>query len=249
MIPQLVPVLSGAWSPSHLGALLLGAWDAERSDLITTAGSAVSSWRDVVAGYDASQAVGASRPAYSATSFNGRPGITFDGSDDELTFAGVGAFPVGASAGEIWSLADQTALVADTTNRDLFAYGGGTFPTSRVIRRIVLSGVNRARAITGDGAASQNTTNTLVDFSGRQIVRAIVGATQTRINVSGQEDPTPTAVVPATGSVRTRIGASPLGTAAFFYQGVINYVAITGPLTDAQSAQMIQFLKSRGGIA
>lgn len=248
MIAQRIPVLSGGWRPNMLGDALRGAWDAERTDLITLSGSTVTSWLDTVAGYNAAQGVLASRPIYSATSFNGRPGLTFDGLDDEMTYAGVGLFPTGATAGELWALVDQTALVADTTARNILGYGGASFPTARNIRRVVVSGVNRARAVVGDGAATSNTTNLLSDFSGRQVIRAKVGASETLVNVSGTEDPTPTAVVPGTGSVRTRIGAATSGTAADFFQGVINYAAITTTLTSEQAAQMVQFLKSRGGI-
>lgn len=250
MIPQLVPVLSGGgWTPAQLGTSLLGAWDAERSDLITLVGSVVSSWRDVVAGYDAAQATGVARPAYSATSFNGRPGLTFDGADDELTYAGVGAFPVGSAGGEIWALLDQTALPADTANRRILSYGGGLNNNSRQLIRTVSLGVNRALGSTGYGTSATNTQNNLVDFSGRRVARLIVGSAQTKINVDGQEDPSPSTVTPNTSNTRTRIGANTAATASLFLQGVVNFAAITGPLTDEQSALMIQFLKARGGIA
>src|SRR5688500_3331977 len=68
-----------------LGASLLAWWTADRADLITLSGSQVTSWKDVVAGYDVVQGVGGSRPLWSATSFNGAPSLTFDAIDDELT--------------------------------------------------------------------------------------------------------------------------------------------------------------------
>lgn len=237
------------WSPADLGASLLGAWDAERSDLITTIGAAVSSFRDVVAGYDATQGIGAARPLYSATSFNGRPGLTFDGLDDELTYAGVGGFPVGSAGGEIWALADQLALVADTGVRAFVSYGGVTGATSRSARRSVVAGVNRASAAVGDGSSLVVSNNTLIDLSGRHVLRVRTTPTNTFINVDGTEDPAPSSVVPNTGSTRTRLGATTPTTATQFAHVVLNYVAITGPLSADQAALMIQFLKTRGGIA
>ena len=49
------------WSPFALGSDLFACWDAERSDLITHVGGAVSSWKDIVGGYDVVQAVGAAQ--------------------------------------------------------------------------------------------------------------------------------------------------------------------------------------------
>lgn len=48
-------------------------------------GGAVSSWRNGGAsGGDALQATGSRQPIYNTTTFSGKPGITFDGSDDLL---------------------------------------------------------------------------------------------------------------------------------------------------------------------
>ncbi len=53
---------------------------------VTESSGAVSQWNDQSgAGRNFTQSTEANKPTYSATSFNGRPGITFDGSTDLLT--------------------------------------------------------------------------------------------------------------------------------------------------------------------
>lgn len=73
------------WTPNRLLGNGLTTW--LRADLgLTLVGSAVSSWADQSGSgrnwTDGS--VAGRRPAYSATSFNGKPGITFDGATDYL---------------------------------------------------------------------------------------------------------------------------------------------------------------------
>lgn len=238
----------GAWTPANLGAALYDMWDAERADLISLSGSAVTAWASVKNGYSAGQAVGASRPLYSLTSFNGRPGITFDGSDDFLSYDGVGVFPTGATACEIWALTDQAALAADAVARLPIAYGGLGTLLSRRLQRISNAGTNRARVVTGDGSTGIAAIQSSVDFSGRHAVRGIVGEANTDIAVDGTAG-TPAAVVPATGTVRTRIGADTNTTPGGYWLGTHSLIAITAPLDATQAAQMLAYLKTRGGIS
>ena len=70
-----------AFSPALLGPVL---WvDASDATTITLNGSTVSQWSDKSGnGRHLVQATASKQPAYSATTFNNRPGITFDGVDD-----------------------------------------------------------------------------------------------------------------------------------------------------------------------
>lgn len=237
----------GGWSPLSLGASLYDMWDAERGTTIDLSGAAVTAWRSAKNAYSAAQAVGAGRPLYSATSFNSRPGVTFDGSDDELTYAGVGVFPVGTTGCEIWTLLDQTALAADSTVRAVFSYGGNTAASRRTMQRAVSTGANVAQARIGNGSSSVTPSGT-GDYSGRHVVRAVSSLTDVRVDVDGVVGST-SAVVPSIGSTRTRIGALNSDTASGFLKGVLSLVAVTAPLSDAEAAQMLTYLKTRGGIA
>lgn len=238
---------SRAWALADLGVALLDMWDAEQTATLSLTGSAVDAWRSSANAYSASQATPASRPAYSDTAFNGRPGVTFDGVDDHLNYEGVGVLPIGATPCEIWALVDQTALAADTSARYPFDYGGATSPLHRGIRRGVTAGVNQASASIGNGA-SATTVTVSGDFSGRTVVRAAAGATQTIVSRNGQVG-NPSSIVPGTTAVRTRIGATTVATPANFFQGVVSLILVTAPLSTDQAASLLAFLKTRGGIA
>lgn len=231
-----------SWNPALLGTSLLGWWDAERADLITQAGGAVSSWKDVVAGYNAIQATGASKPAYSATGFNSRPGITPDGVDDFLNLESQ-PFP---SICEVWALVNQQALPADTTTRALISFGG-TLSASRItIQRGVSTGVNSLQAVVGN-----NTVGVAVvhpgDFSGKSVVRLVVDGTNARIELNGVASSN-VAVVPAIGTTRVRMFAANSTSAANFWNDPTNTVAVTGLLSTTQAAAFTSYLKARGGI-
>jgi hypothetical protein len=230
-----------------LGASLLGFWDAERNAMITQSGGLVSSWTDVVGGYAAVQATAGSKPTVSATGFNGRQAVALDGIDDFLELIGV-PFPTGASPCEIWALVDQTALPADTTLRFIFSYGGAATATTRTIGRTVTSGVNRVYILSGDGSAAPSTTATPA-FDGRHVARGIITATTFNAAIDDTLGDVPRASVSATGTERVRIGAISRTTAVNFYQGLVNAILVTAPLTTPQAAQLMAYLKKRGGIA
>lgn len=225
---------------------LLDWWDAERADLISLSGSAVTAWASTRNGYSAAQAVGASRPIYSATSFNGRPGVTFDGSDDQVTYAGVGVFPTGASAGEIWVLVDQTTPAATTGTLRMIAYGGVTTNDSRHLARTPSSGVNVLSVSVGTGASStSNATPTSQPFSGRHVGRGVYSGTTITPHLDGIA-PLATAGIPATGASSTRLGAGVSGVG--FFGGVINFAAIGPTLSATPSTYLLNYLKFRGSI-
>lgn len=232
------------WTPAQLGASLLGWWDAERADLITQSSGAVSSWKDIVGAYDAVQATGASKPTYSATSFNGRPGVSFDGIATELTVSSYPAtFPTGATAGEMWIATDQQAIGSDATFRTAVSLGNLT-TGSRALGRNNSSSTSRVNIRNGDGATTQNSTVTTINFSGRHVARGIVNGT----TIYGEIDTVRaagTASVPATVGTRVRLGAGSAGSAASFWTGIHNSILITGSLTTTQASQLYGYLNRR----
>lgn len=238
-------LFGGAWTPKRLGPALLGWWDAEEAPTITQSGGAVSSWRDRVATYDAAQSTGASKPSYSATSFNGRPGITFDGVDDELSFLST-PFPTGANPSDIWALVDQTALAADTGNRAILSWGDGATNTNRTFLRGVSGAANRAGQQTGTGASSVINFNSSTDLSGRHVARGLVTASAQQEDVDGVAGAS-VGVVPGINAGRTRIGGNPNLTPGALWQGAFNTILVLNPpATTDQAAQILAYLKARG---
>lgn len=236
------------WKPVDLGAALYDMWDADQAASLTLSGASVNSWQTAKNGYSAAQAISAGKPQYSASAFNGRGNVRFDGSDDELTLAGVGNFPTGAAPCEIWALVDQQLPTTTPGVRCIVGYGSDSGNASRRLLREVVGGVNRAQILVGNGTSTVAVNDTNVDFTGKHVVRAQIRATGASISVDGQP-PVSAAVSPATGTTRTRLGATNFSTAQAFWSGDIAFVAITTELTTEQSAKMLAYLKSRGGIA
>lgn len=232
----------GEFTPLALGSKLLLWLDADRDDLITEAAGAVSSWLDIKNAYNFAQA-GAGKPTYSATSFNGAPGISSDGTDDELTLASQ-PLPSGAGDFEVFALCQQDALAADATIRRLFGWGANSSGTSFGIQRNVVGGVNRAQLSVGNGSAIL-VTDANVDFSSRHLIHAKVTPTETTLTVDNEHVTGPTAIVPAIGSIRARVFASTANTPAIFWQGVGAAIAVTAPLTTEEREKMTAFFLTR----
>jgi hypothetical protein len=73
------------WTPAALGSNVAVWLDAADANTVVLNGSNVSQWNDKSGnGSHATQSTSAQQPTYSATSFSGQPGITFDGSNDSL---------------------------------------------------------------------------------------------------------------------------------------------------------------------
>lgn len=234
-----------SWTPLALGSKLVAWWDAERSDTITRSGGLVSSWRDVVGGYNMAQSSASLKPVYSATSFNGRPGLTFDGADDVLLFTGFPAsFPAGADPSWMWGVADQQRANSVAGTGTVLQYGSGsTTNNTRRIVRVQDGGENRGNLMVGTGGSGPSVTNISVVFAGRHVILGKASGTTIECVMDGT-GMTPAAVVPAT----TAGGNAAIGGAVNggnFLLGVINSVLITLPLTTAEEALLNAYLNRR----
>lgn len=221
-----------AFSPIDLGDSLLAWWSADRTDLMTLSGAQVTSWRDAKNGYDVVQAVAGARPLYSATSFNGAPGLSFDGTDDALVLASQ-PFPIGANPSEIWAVLSQDDVSA--TARVSVGYGSIS-SASRRLGKSKVDGVNtRGDVVIGGGTSFTGTT---VEVSGRLVHRGQIGATQSTQTINGTADGSVTAV-PGGDTTRVVLGASPGGVAGTsFWLGQLRDIIVTGSLTAEQIAKL-----------
>lgn len=236
-------------SANLVAAQTLARWDAERPDLITRAGSAVTTWADANNGYAPTQAVGGSKPAWNATSFNGRPGVTFDGGDDWLLLA-TSSIASGAVEMELTILAEQLSLGADATDRYLLSVGGAASPNNQIrAMRQSAAGVNRAGNRGGNGVTNDAVVNTGIDFSGLHVIRCQFRQAdpEMRVSIDGNAFATSGSITPATNGTAISLGAS-LGGGGLF-NGRIAVAIITSLLTDAQAAWLTAYLKTRGGVA
>jgi len=240
----LSPAGARGFDPFSLSAALYDVWDAERAETLSLASGTVRAWRSVRHGHAATQTAGASRPSWATAGLNGRPCVSFDGADDELVCDGVGALPTGDEACEIWMLGAQDAPVSDTGVRYAFGYGGGSFLSSRGVRRDVVGGVSRATVLYG--AAPSNVIAVAPgSFDGPSVVRIEVTGTQGYAALNGARGAA-AAGVATTGDAVVRIGAGAPGTN--FFKGRIALIAVTAPLDETQAARMTAGLKARGGV-
>lgn len=220
-----------AFSPPALGSRLLAWWDASTG--ITVTGAGVSGWIDRKAGLQLAQATDAARPAWSATGFNGAPGLTFDGTADYLSME---SQPFGSDDGnfEIWAVVQNDAAGATTGNKFAVTIGAPS-ASGNMVRNTN----NVLRSTTG--AAIAEATG---PFASRHVVRSIFKTGLMSISVDGAAAVT-AAVDPAIGSTRTRVGSNISDTAGAFWHGEIRDVIVTQLLTAAQGAAMERFLLPR----
>lgn len=249
MVRERRPGLLYGGSPAYdvvfdLGPELLAYWDANRPDLMTLgAGNAVSSWLDIKAGYAATQGTGAAQPIYSATSFNGAPGLSFDGTDDCLASTAAGllaALPVAAAGSELWALVQQDAAGAAAGARVAISYGGASGASERSMGRTTSSSNNRMRGSTNGTLSS----GPVVNIDTRHVLRYAVGAAASIPHVDGVAGST-LSIVPATLADRVRVGAAPPPSAVSFWRGQIAAVLITMPLSAAKASALSTYLLDR----
>ena len=239
----------GGWSPLKLGNKLLAWWDASYG--ITLSGNQVTAWADRKSGYSATQGVSSARPTWSTSAFNGYPGLVFDGNDDELTATEsslLAALPSGASPSELWAVAQQDALIGDTSTRTLVGYGD-TLNTSRQLRRQVISSgtVHQLFAIVGTGGGSVSASETPADATGRKLLRGEFTATTLAFTLDGGARRI-SAAVPSTTASRLRIGSLTNPAAGTFWLGKIRDVLVTLPLSADEAAKLQSFLLSRRAL-
>lgn len=224
-----------------LGDSLLAQWDVTKTDSITLATSAVTSLQEIISGTAFTPGATTNRPTYNATSFNGGPGITFV-TDDEL-HAEYSPWFSGATAGELWAVLDQTILGATAGDGFIISIGsssGGATARSLIRRQVTTS--NRATTLVGNGTTPIVIQDTVTDFSGRCIIRVQFSPTTTTIDVN---DGTPASgsVVPATGTVRTVIGANSF--LAGFGGMVLSTIILTDPLDNTTRDSLRSLLEER----
>lgn len=226
-----------------LGGALIAYWDAERLDtLVKDASHVVTSWIDAKGGSIMTQGTADARPVWGQSTFNGKAAVAFDGVDDALLLTGVPAtWPTGAAPSEIWAVVDQTQAAGVAGNLNAAAYGGDAGTAARALRRVVSGGVNRGQVLSGDGAASNLSTEGTIDLSGRLVMRGIFTAAESSVAINGTAS-TPVASVPATGTNRARIGASQSSSGGGFWVGGIRSVLLTDLLTVSQAERLRSFL-------
>lgn len=219
-------------------------WSADRADLLTLVGSAVSGIAGIYAGASLTQGLGSSRPAYGATSFNGMPGITFDGSDDVLEGV-VSGLPVGASPGGLFSVAENKRLVGNTAAYLLFGYGVGN--TRRMLGRVVAGGANVLTVNTDNAGGAVAVQTTTPAWDGRAALKGMIGATTASVAIDGNT-PVSSAVVSGTINTRVRLGSNVNTSPSGYAEAQVRDAILTGAVTTDQEVFITNYTKSRRAL-
>lgn len=228
-------------------SLLYGRLDAEAAGRITVDGSnGVSAWVDGISGQSFSQATSSARPIYSATSFNGRPGITFDGVDDNLRNTGTQAWPLTGDY-EIWMLV--ISIPATVSANQIFI----NWPTTATGKNTALR--RNANSTNGVFLSGNGTTNAGPNIDAvvpglPQVWRGIADGANIQTEIDGVGS-TLTACVPSLDSSASRntIGANSASTAAAFANVAINLIMVTRRLPDDLATKNRRYLLGRAGRA
>jgi hypothetical protein len=225
------------WSPLDLGDDLMEWWNADDVSRLVISGGQVTDWTSVKG--LALTGAGTGR-GWSATSFNGAPGITFNGTDDVFSAVSAqGRVPL-TSGFYMLAVVQQNALAADAPTRIILTFGTAN-GARKYLSRAVVSGVNRVR---GGVDTSTTSTGTTGDFSGRHLVAARVEAATLSTYFDGSADGT-VAAAPVTNSARTRIGAIHTAASSFWSGLMRDVMVVRDTISATQLAKLNEFLLAR----
>ena len=236
--PLRSPSLWLNFTPAALGSDLIAWWDS--SSGVVLSGASVTSWTDKVGSLAPAQGTAANQPQFSATSFSGKPGITFDGTNDNLTVTGVGSLPTGTAQVDMHAVVDAAA--ADASSRRLFGYGAGSDAQSCGLFRRVTNSQNFAAVYASNGTAAVPA-NAPVVLAGRSAIAGFIRADGVQSWHDGQYSAV-TDVVPSVSTTRIVIGCN-MSFSAAFWQGGVRDILVTAPLNYGRRDAMLNFIQSR----
>lgn len=212
------------WRPSNLGSALALWLDAEDATSITLNGTTVSQWNDKSGNArHAVQGTAANQPTYTTSGLNGKPALTFDGSDDffELpnSVAPSGANAVFTSCTPNHTSNPSVAIIARAYNWGSWQFlstSTGTAARFGVGR----SGIDEAQA---NIVGLTNATN--------KILTGVYDKTNVRLSVNGETFASSAAYTPDIShhpSDATSIGAfrTTGGALAGLYRGQIHEIIV-----------------------
>lgn len=233
------------WTPDQAsGATLKGFIDFEDNTKITTASGAVSQIVDSVSAAAFVQATAGSRPALITSAGTGRQVASFDGVDDYLNIESIPTgWPTGANPVELVVVSSQTDSAVAT--RYALSYGGAATNSSYRLGRAATAGPAVARFQGGNGTTTFAAD--LSDILGWHVVRGKATGTDIYVETDGVISPN-TALVPAIGTTRARIGVV-ANTLASFWKGEISAILVyAGALSQQDLNNLYIWSRIRMGV-
>lgn len=255
-----VPATSNSVTAFHPYQIATVFWDFEDTSK-GTFGATATAW--ISGGLAATPITAAevtgSGPTYSATSFNGRPGVTGNGSTMYLealstTQGGsqdLTSLQIGSTANEMYAFLNQPDAGAVVTTRAIFGYGNAATSSvrGRIIYKVSVSTVSTLRGEAGTGAGQITSDNG--PFLNRNLVHVIYGTNTVNAELNGVAGSTPAATTLNALAARLRILSTPTNTATVpqsFSTTTINGVGVFPTLTAGQRNSMTYFGNARAAL-
>jgi hypothetical protein len=241
------------FNPAELSPFAV--FDAEKTSQLALTGSNVTSWTAsgsaTLIPTDLSGTL--AQPQYSATSFNGRPGVTGNGTTQYLEVTtGISGMPTGSTACEIWVIANQPDADSVTNTRH-FGGWGNTATTAVRARSIYKTRTSTIASLTilcgnGSGVDVQTLTPAASGFVGRHVARGVWSGTTFTPHLDGVAGTANTETT-NTLAARFRLFADPTnsggGPVQFYSNATINAYMVLPILTADQITAMTAWCNQR----
>lgn len=212
------------WTPLNLGSAVVAWWDAG-SGIGFGSGSNVNTWTDRANGIVATNGA-ATFPVFSATSRNGKPGVSFSGGVAKMLFSAA-SFPSGSAASTVGVSTFQTS---NSNNSIAFSWGSATAHAARAFGKGATN-----LGLYSDGGTNEATTEGF-GTTDRFLVSVMPGGTSptNRLYVNGGLAETAAFSTPVTTTSNGFIGIWPDGS-SFNMIGIIqNIYVFNRELTDSE---------------
>jgi hypothetical protein len=233
------------WTPANITTAL---WlDANDSGTITESSSLVSQWNDKSGNARHATASSTARPTYSATSFNSKPGISFDGTANVLRADGLATIAQGNDTP--WSVVFVGNLTSGSTFRTVLGFGSST--SLNPFHIIGVTEANLFRTARRDQNIAEQIVSGTSGVTANRIFGMTFGGTSATIYQNGSQDNTGSCNVDtlATTIDRFSIGALTRTSASGFISCVLSEVIISAAAISTDTRQRIEgYLAHKWGL-
>ena len=229
------PSVSLLYGPTSLPLQNVELWlDADESTTVTHSSNAVSQWKDKSGKNNhASQSTAANQPTLTASGLNGKPVITFDGSNDSLNATNV-------NITQSYSFFIAAKRVTGSTNKQ-YLFDGITNNTNRS-----LLGLNNGGKIQIWASSWANTNfNTP---TGAFIISAVFNTSSSLVSLNGT---TVTGLNPGSYNLANgiRIGGNYVGTNDWFKGDMAEFIVLDETSDSTTISKMEGYLAHKWGLA
>jgi hypothetical protein len=243
MDPAFLGGLEGGilWTPAQISTAL---WlDAADSGTITQSGGAVTQWNDKSGNGRNATASSTERPTYSATPFNSKPGLTFNGTSNVMRADALASLLGGEDAPFI-------CYVVVNFSAGVFIGVGASTSTNPLHSLIALDASSLFSSTRRDFASTVATITGSNSASTDLLLGNIFNGTTTTLYRNGTQDATGTQNVGTLGTLnRFAIGALARTTVGSYATGTISEIIInTSAISTVTRQQVEGYLAHKWGL-